>query len=202
MSIQHEERNFPSNMFTTQNYDEKSLKKSFLTLMAHSRGWTGSLIGICKRQYAFWRESSSFFVNGVAAWCIPMSRVLRVKWRLLVSGNIYCEMYVSIFFSAGLVQPYNIWDIQESRKDQKPTSCPNNWTCGAMDNASDYGSEDSRFESWQVRCLFRFHNHTKLVKNAWFVAACRSWRKYIPTCQKIYIYISASFFYLNFLALN
>ena len=26
-----------------------------------------------------------------------------------------------------------------------------NGTCGAMDNASDYGSEDSRFESWQVR---------------------------------------------------
>ena len=23
--------------------------------------------------------------------------------------------------------------------------------CGAMDNASDYGSEDSRFESWQGR---------------------------------------------------
>ena len=23
--------------------------------------------------------------------------------------------------------------------------------CGAMDNASDYGSEDSRFESWQAR---------------------------------------------------
>ena len=29
-----------------------------------------------------------------------------------------------------------------------------NWTCGAMDNASDYGSEDSRFESWQVRKFF------------------------------------------------
>ena len=28
------------------------------------------------------------------------------------------------------------------------------WTCGAMDNASDYGSEDSRFESWQVRMSF------------------------------------------------
>ena len=26
-----------------------------------------------------------------------------------------------------------------------------NWTCGAMDNAPDYGSGDSRFESWQVR---------------------------------------------------
>ena len=28
-----------------------------------------------------------------------------------------------------------------------------NGTCGAMDNASDYGSEDSRFESWQVRLI-------------------------------------------------
>ena len=26
--------------------------------------------------------------------------------------------------------------------------------CGAMDNASDYGSEDSRFESWQGRPFF------------------------------------------------
>ena len=26
-----------------------------------------------------------------------------------------------------------------------------NRPCGAMDNASDYGSEDSRFESWQGR---------------------------------------------------
>ena len=26
--------------------------------------------------------------------------------------------------------------------------------CGAMDNASDYGSEDSRFESWQARKVF------------------------------------------------
>ena len=30
-----------------------------------------------------------------------------------------------------------------------------NRACGAMDNASDYGSEDSMFESWQARifCL-------------------------------------------------
>ena len=27
-------------------------------------------------------------------------------------------------------------------------------SCGAMDNASDYGSEDSRFESWQDRFVF------------------------------------------------
>ena len=26
--------------------------------------------------------------------------------------------------------------------------------CGAMDNASAYGAEDSRFESWQGRSLF------------------------------------------------
>ena len=25
------------------------------------------------------------------------------------------------------------------------------WACGAMDNASDYESGDSRFESWQAR---------------------------------------------------
>ena len=29
--------------------------------------------------------------------------------------------------------------------------CSRNRACGAMDNASDYGSEDSRFESWQAR---------------------------------------------------
>ena len=29
--------------------------------------------------------------------------------------------------------------------------------CGAMDNASDYGSEDSRFESWQARRLFTLY---------------------------------------------
>ncbi len=29
-----------------------------------------------------------------------------------------------------------------------------NGACGAMDNASDYGSEDSRFESWQARMIF------------------------------------------------
>ena len=32
------------------------------------------------------------------------------------------------------------------------------WACGAMDNASDYGSEDSRFESWQARIIFLFCN--------------------------------------------
>ena len=35
-----------------------------------------------------------------------------------------------------------------------PTS---KWTCGAMDNASAYGAEDSRFESWQVRTFYRTH---------------------------------------------
>ena len=28
---------------------------------------------------------------------------------------------------------------------------------GAMDNASDYGSEDSRFDSWLARNVFRCH---------------------------------------------
>jgi hypothetical protein len=30
-------------------------------------------------------------------------------------------------------------------------------SCGAMDNASDYGSEDSRFDSWQDRRFFLCH---------------------------------------------
>lgn len=30
------------------------------------------------------------------------------------------------------------------------------WSCGATDNASDYGSEDSRFESWQDRSVYFF----------------------------------------------
>ena len=34
----------------------------------------------------------------------------------------------------------------------------NEGTCGAMDNASAYGAEDSRFESWQVRMSFSVPN--------------------------------------------
>ena len=47
-------------------------------------------------------------------------------------------------------------------------------TCGAMDNASDYGSEDSRFESWQVRMFFftthiwcNIHAHSTLPIDCW-----------------------------------
>ncbi len=39
---------------------------------------------------------------------------------------------------------------------QTMTGCIPGRTCGAMDNASAYGAEDSRFESWQVRCFFSF----------------------------------------------
>ena len=31
------------------------------------------------------------------------------------------------------------------------TRAPDRWASGAMDNASDYGSEDSRFDSWLAR---------------------------------------------------
>ncbi|KNC33817.1 hypothetical protein FF38_10839 [Lucilia cuprina] len=48
-------------------------------------------------------------------------------------------------------------------------------SCGAMDNASDYGSEDSRFDSWQDRktaaslakCyVAKYQNRTELHFNA------------------------------------
>ena len=32
--------------------------------------------------------------------------------------------------------------------------CMRAWPCGLMDKASDFGSEDSRFESWRGRCIF------------------------------------------------
>ena len=35
-----------------------------------------------------------------------------------------------------------------------------NRACGAMDNASDYGSEDSRFESWQARISWNIFSHS------------------------------------------
>ena len=31
------------------------------------------------------------------------------------------------------------------------------WARGAMDNASDYGSEDSRFESWRARAFVQLN---------------------------------------------
>ena len=33
-------------------------------------------------------------------------------------------------------------------------ACLIHWACGAMDNASAYGAEDSRFESWQAQIFF------------------------------------------------
>ena len=37
--------------------------------------------------------------------------------------------------------------------------------CGATDNASDYGSEDSRFESWQGRLTFCMDVHVQPTQN-------------------------------------
>ena len=45
--------------------------------------------------------------------------------------------------------------------------------CGATDNASDYGSEDSRFESWQARTSFVVVSDWGLaIANHW---QCQSW---------------------------
>lgn len=33
------------------------------------------------------------------------------------------------------------------------TTSTQQWASGAMDNASDYGSEDSRFDSWLARIM-------------------------------------------------
>ena len=38
------------------------------------------------------------------------------------------------------------------------------WACGAMDNAPDYGSGDSRFDSWQARSIT---DHSFLATDYW-----------------------------------
>ena len=42
-------------------------------------------------------------------------------------------------------------DLKKSFLLEMPGHEKSGGACGAMDNASDYGSEDSRFESWQAR---------------------------------------------------
>ena len=41
---------------------------------------------------------------------------------------------------------------------------PHRWARGAMDNASDYGSEDSRFESWRARTFCNLHHQLSFTK--------------------------------------
>ena len=53
---------------------------------------------------------------------------------------------------------------RDGRKEEKPmysllnatSGSSTRWSCGAMDNASAYGAEDSRFESWQDRYFLDF----------------------------------------------
>ena len=55
-------------------------------------------------------------------------------------------------------------------------------SCGAMDNASDYGSEDSRFDSWQDRREYFFviltiksgDFHLKITKTNFYVYSEKS----------------------------
>ena len=61
---------------------------------------------------------------------MPCIRVMLLLLRLnMQSWSVFIK----------LVSKYNLNLDQES------------WPCGAMDNASAYGAEDSRFESWQGR---------------------------------------------------
>ena len=40
------------------------------------------------------------------------------------------------------------------------------WPCGAMDNASAYGAEDSRFESWQGRTFSSIKIYNKIFRTS------------------------------------
>ena len=41
----------------------------------------------------------------------------------------------------------------KSLSDTFPSLLLHSWPCGAMDNASAYGAEDSRFDPWQGRWI-------------------------------------------------
>ena len=78
------------------------------------------------------------------------------KWELVT------EMYVSFgnfarFFKARerdvIFWPFIILLRTLERMTSRKEHVTFSGTCGAMDNASAYGAEDSRFESWQVRFI-------------------------------------------------
>ena len=55
------------------------------------------------------------------------------------------------------------------------TICTESWARGAMDNASDYGSEDSRFESWRARQFSIW----VFISNCALEIDCQSWTEAI-----------------------
>ena len=57
--------------------------------------------------------------------------------------------------------------------------------CGAMDNASDYGSEDARFESWQAR-RFLLLLGTSILHGCWTCLAKRRKNKRKDAIMKIW----------------
>ena len=59
-----------------------------------------------------------------------------------------------------LLMFYLIVNMDRNFSFRKRIACHIPRSCGAMDNASAYGAEDSRFESWQDRLFYSssFHN--------------------------------------------
>ena len=77
-----------------------------------------------------WFRSTDLWVMGPARF--HCATLLAMKWRC------YFMAITSSLVQGPMCMDSHLW-LAPSR------------ACGAMDNASDYGSEDSRFESWQAR---------------------------------------------------
>ena len=45
--------------------------------------------------------------------------------------------------------------------------CQKKRVCGAMDNASAYGAEDSRFDPWQTRHTIKSYHAFQIVSSQW-----------------------------------
>ena len=70
-----------------------------------------------------------------------------------LTGLLYPCQQISPLFAYNGVRTELLPMLSESRAS------------GAMDNASDYGSEDSRFDSWLARTALQLLNHLFLISN-------------------------------------
>ena len=67
----------------------------------------------------------------------------------------FCRTYYSSFFwCSNFTLCISLWTSNSHMNKRLHISWTSWRARGAMDNASDYGSEDSRFESWRARYFF------------------------------------------------
>ena len=92
-------------------------------------------------------------------------RKATMMMMIMMSVQIACALFARLVsnslglstcgrFLTMLLMLYLIVNMDRNLCSMKRIPCYTTRSCGAMDNASAYGAEDSRFESWQDRYIF------------------------------------------------